>query len=537
VRNPLRKPAPWVFLILLGSDAFFWHTRDWNTASRLMLTYSLVDRGTVVITGLDGQTGDKARFQGQYYSDKLPGFSLLSTLPYFLSKQIVGLPSHPLNEVRARAYWAADYWVTLFTSGLLTACTGALLVYWSRCLGCRPWPAALLGLAYGLATPAYVYATLANGHQLSAFALFTSFFLLWKKGPRRRPGLVFFAGFLAAYAAVVELYVGPASAILGLYVLFECIARKRRIDDFAIFCVGAAIPTLILLGYNQLAFGSPWQMGYFHHATQQFHEVHNDRNPLGLSLPESFMGRLGSLLWGRHRGLTFYAPILLLTVPGWIALVARRRSSVASITFLVAVSVLLVNVFYPEWTGGWSTGPRLLVPLLPFAVLPIAGLLAGGTTFSRSVTWLAAALALAGAIEMLLFQGVDGRVPHTIADPLIKAVWPLWNGQPLPGWRYDERFCCNLTMLAAPEWVAGLSPRWQVIQFLPVLFFQAAGIIGLWRFGLDNQGNAPRARNVRRANALPLPQTAASNLGIDQQQERRRDGQQSEDAQAQANRA
>ena len=68
--------------------------------------------------------------------------------------------------------------------------------------------------------------------------------------------------------------------------------RERRIDDLAIFCVGAAIPTLILLGYNQLAFGSPWQMGYFHHATQQFAEVHNVGNPLGLALPESFWSRL-----------------------------------------------------------------------------------------------------------------------------------------------------------------------------------------------------------------------------------------------------
>ena len=67
-----------------------------------MLTYSLVDRGTVIITGLDSQTGDKAKFQGQYYSDKLPGFSLLATVPYFVSKQVFGIPSHPLNE-RARA--------------------------------------------------------------------------------------------------------------------------------------------------------------------------------------------------------------------------------------------------------------------------------------------------------------------------------------------------------------------------------------------------------------------------------------------------
>ena len=48
----------------------------------------------------------------------------------------------------------------------------------ARDLGCSPRRAALVGLAYGLATPAYVYATLAYGHQLSAFALLASFALI-----------------------------------------------------------------------------------------------------------------------------------------------------------------------------------------------------------------------------------------------------------------------------------------------------------------------------------------------------------------------
>jgi hypothetical protein len=502
-----------------------------------MLTYSMVDRGTVVITGLDVQTGDKAKFQGEYYSDKLPGFSFLATVPYAVSKKLFGIPPHPINEKKARNYWVGDYWITLFTSGLLTACTGALIVFWSRCLGCRPAQAALLGLGYGLATPAYVYATLANGHQAAAFGLFSAFFLLWKRWPRRRPGLVFVAGFLAAYAAVVDLYVGPVSAILGFYLISQCIRRERRPDDFAIFCVGAAVPTLLLLAYNQLAFGSPWQMGYFHHATREFAEVHNARNPLGLAIPESISARLGSLLWGRHRGLTFYAPILLLTVPGWIALCVCRQLSVAVVTVIVVLSVLVVNVFYPEWTGGWSTGPRLLVPLLPFAVLPIASLLSGGDRLATAAKWAALFLAIAGGIEMVLFQGVDGRIPHNVADPLVKAVWPTWIGQSLPPWRFGEQFCRNLTALAAPDWLARMSPRWRGIQFLPLVIFQAAGIFGLARFGLDNPRNVagPRIEEQKLAGSRDDPQ--ALDLGVDQQQECGCDRQQSEDAEAQANRA
>ena len=93
-------PALGVFLILLGSDAFFWHSRDWNTASRLMLTYAMVDRGTVAITGLERQTGDMAWFRGEYYSDKLPGLSLAGDGAVRLCE--MGLPPAAPSARRAR---------------------------------------------------------------------------------------------------------------------------------------------------------------------------------------------------------------------------------------------------------------------------------------------------------------------------------------------------------------------------------------------------------------------------------------------------
>ncbi len=126
MRSPWVRLQVSVFLALLGSYAYFWHARDWNTASRLILTYALVDRGTVRLDGLDQQTGDIARFQGHYYCDKLPGFSFAATVPYALARMVLGLPAHPLSpppppRTLATAHWPADYWTTLGSSGLFTA--------------------------------------------------------------------------------------------------------------------------------------------------------------------------------------------------------------------------------------------------------------------------------------------------------------------------------------------------------------------------------------------------------------------------------
>jgi hypothetical protein len=486
-RSRVYAPACWVFVILLASYAFYWHSRDWNTASRLMLTYALVDRGSVAITGLEQQTGDKAYFHGQYYSDKFPGFPLLAALPYAYAKWICGIPDHPL-DISALAYWPADYWITLGTSGALTAWTGSLLVLLGRDLGCRAPAAALVGLAYGLSTPAYVYATLAYGHQAAAFALLGSFFLLLRQD-RRREGLgIFLAGFLAAYAAVIELQVSPVSALLGVYLVAQCVMRKRAPDRVGIFAVGALVPGLLLLGYNQLAFGSPWEVAYSHHVVEDFARVHTGQNPLGLRAPD--WSKLGPLLWGRYRGLLFYAPILILALPGWAVLWIRRQRLIAVVSMLAVAAVLLVNVSYPEWTGGWSTGPRLLVPLIPFAMLPVAGLLAGDSRWARAATLFAGGLALAGGVLMILFQGVGGRIPQYVSDPMV-LVWELWSGKgPLPPWWVGERFCCNLVSLATGNWLARLDPARQWVQFLPLILAQAGAILGLWRLGCGARQSA-----------------------------------------------
>jgi hypothetical protein len=152
-----------------------------------------------------------------------------------------------------------------------------------------------------------------------------------------------------------------------------------------------------------------------------------------------------------------------------------------------------VNLFYPEWTGGWSTGPRLLVPLIPFAMLPVAALLAGDSRWANVAALVALMLALAGALVILLFQGVGARIPQGYnQNPLVQVVWPLWSGRvPLPP-GFEERFTRNLTSVAAPEWVSRLSPGWQAVQFVPLLICQAIALLGLWRH-LRGRGESPNS--------------------------------------------
>ncbi|MBI3463656.1 MAG: hypothetical protein HY000_11450, partial [Planctomycetes bacterium] len=170
--GPRARPdlAVILFLTLLGSYAYFWQSRDWNSATRLMLTYALGDRHQLEIDGLEQQAGqreynrftrrhemvagDLAQVGPHYYTDKAPGQSLLG-LPVYAIGQLIGLPEHPLNRP-AIAYWPADYFVTLGTSGVATAALAVIVYAFSLRLGASHFAGMLLAVAYGLGTPAFL---------------------------------------------------------------------------------------------------------------------------------------------------------------------------------------------------------------------------------------------------------------------------------------------------------------------------------------------------------------------------------------------
>ena len=133
------------------------------------------------------------------------------------------------------------------------------------------------------------------------------------------------------------------------------------------FAAGSAGPLVALLAYNTAVFGSPFELGYAHHVVPRFRALHGRGNPLGLGAPRWELAR--ALLISEYKGLFIYAPIVALAPVGWLAGGRRGTGALRVASLLACCAVFVVNLSYPEWTGGWSTGPRLLVPLLPFGRL------------------------------------------------------------------------------------------------------------------------------------------------------------------------
>jgi hypothetical protein len=132
-------------------------------------------------------------------------------------------------------------------------------------------------------------------------------------------------------------------------------------------------PLLVLLAYQQAAFGSPWRPGYALVSRPDFAEGMS-HGLMGVQAPR--LGVLGALLLGRARGLLYLSPVLLLGFVGlgirlrevWRAPAARAETLAA---IAIVLYFLLMNAGYYMWYGGSALGPRHLIPALPFLCLGI----------------------------------------------------------------------------------------------------------------------------------------------------------------------
>src|SRR5256712_13515877 len=74
----IKRRALLISAVAFISYAYFYQGGGWNQNSRFDLVRAILERGTLRIDAYQENTGDKALFNGHYYSDKAPGLALLA---------------------------------------------------------------------------------------------------------------------------------------------------------------------------------------------------------------------------------------------------------------------------------------------------------------------------------------------------------------------------------------------------------------------------------------------------------------------------
>ena len=416
-----------LFLGLMLVFACFYQARDWNTASRLMLTYAIVQDGTIEITSLVAKNGVllehpqtrdlSSAGDGRFFCDKAPGQSFLGVLPYWLTLRLDIAEPHP-RAAPAMRYWPADYWVTLGTSGLCVAATAVLLLLVLRRLGVGLLWATITGLAYALATIALPYATLDYGHAATGLVTLLSVYLL--RFHRCSKTAAALAGALAGFAVVLEyphaVFPLVVLAVLALAMVFD---RHSPWDNrcWLAFLAGG-IPLALALGYyHWLVTGSPFRVPYTLEVEEGLFGYHKEGYgiPIGWPVPAVIF----ELLAGARRGLLWHSPVLLAAVPGLWRLARRGETALAAIILCTFLGLFWINAGFPTWHGGWATGPRFLLPAMPLLMLA-AGYWLGTSKGrpGRCLQWLWCGAALGSMVVLLMYTTVGARIPDAVPWPL-----------------------------------------------------------------------------------------------------------------------
>lgn len=362
--------------------------------------------------------------------------------------------------------WLSQWWdqigmarAALLLNPLLTAWTGALIYR----LGCRlGWNRAatlFTALTFGLGTLAWPYTQEFFSDPVCGWGLFAAFYGIYSYRSHGQKFYLLLGGLawgLAYLARTINLVTLPIYVAMLLAVIIEHAApflpfpnaslpdsslskQKKTASIYAyvsqllvgywrpiiIFAIPVFIAGILSLWWNWLRYGSIWDTGYL--ASESFSA-------------DWLFGIMG-LLIGPARGLPWYSPLLLLAIAGvgWF-----WRNEKLSLMVIASLSILYLFLYgkWYMWHGGYSWGPRFLVPILPFLALltgPVWNRLVANrhklawivvlllALLSIAIQWLGMSVPFGLVQEQLAHEVSPLFAPETFTQLRFSPLWLQWN--------------------------------------------------------------------------------------------------------------
>lgn len=453
------SPTFIVAAILWFAAVYFFQDPGWNGNSRLDLTRSIVEQGSLQIDAYRSQkdwaTEDVASFAGHYYSDKAPGSAVLAVpLYYLLYKSSIAL-AVALSSVFVK------HMLTSAVLGSAFTLNGVCMYLMARRITANAEKALTAALAVALGTMLWPYSAVYYGHVLAGAFLMLAFYLLFSMRHTSRSASL--AGFAAAGLAMGLAFISeyttalliPVLILYAVYVLrgekLASIARLGLAGSLA-----AAIPLALVFAYNAAAFSNPLALGYSFEASNTFQEGMS-QGFMGIHHPS--LGVLYHITLDPRFGLFWLSPVLLLAPIGFLAALRNTEYRSEGLLSLYCLGAMLaMNAGYYLWWGGNAFGPRLIIPALPFFIVPLASL---------PDKWLRPTIVLAAVSAMQMLIPLMGEVqPSLVFRPRFDAFF-LGNNQQFSGlsilYQYGLPNIVHRLQEGRPSWTLGAAaglPYW-----------------------------------------------------------------------------
>jgi hypothetical protein len=372
--------------------------------------FSVVDQGRVTIDSYQAHkpynTGDKAFYNGHFYSDKTFGVSVVAMPVYGLISGVSrALHLHP-------SFQLIQFILTRWAVALPAALAAMLLANLLIRLGAIPRLAVLVTSGVFFGSMLFGYSTVFYPYVPGVACCLGALTLVWQVPiTLRRMAL---AGLLLGSALVFDLTFNISVAVIVVLTILA-LRHERRVRAAQLLGAAAAaamVPIGAFAIYSARIFGSP-TIPYKYEASDYF-RAGMSKGVMGVTSPK--LDVMWFLSFHPFRGILFWSPWLVMVVVCGIWLARRdvRLRAVAIASIVTFVGYFLFNAGYYEWWGGSTMGPRLMIPM--FAVVPLTLVAACRTD---TPMWMRAGLTATMA------AGVTLSLPLSMTEPQTKAGNPI----------------------------------------------------------------------------------------------------------------
>ena len=366
-------------------------------------------------------------FRGEYYSmDEMARYGLTKTIvlehdlsitkadgtsfsiPYPLLQSVAAVPLYMLGELLAGGIdpilreETGRLFVSLFNS-IVTALSCVVFFRLCRRLDGGARSSLLLTLVFGLSTITLPYARVFLSEPLTGLLLMFAA-LLALSSSRERPLGGIFAGLFLALAAANNYIALPAMGIFFMFFVFQSggpkeVLRAETLKD-------ARLWGLILFGmaavaeglwYNHVRFGS-----YFSSAYHYYEAPPNTVYPEGMGLLSyPILAGIYGFLLSPMRSVFLYSPPLIGALFGWRRFITERGKTAV---FLLSIPLLYLLVYskWFGWHGGYAWGPRYMVSVTGFFLIPFIYLIRDYSRLRPATRLSVLAMCIGGFVIQLL---------------------------------------------------------------------------------------------------------------------------------------